>query len=125
MVWKTILLILVINIFLPTLDTVADIKLVYNLFRGAHYCDDRYRTHPDYSYDYQQCTTDPENFCEGRNGVVCRFDWHPKMAAAMLTPFLLNYFVCFITFFRKVKNKKYTFIFPLLNIYPQFGKNNH
>ena len=44
------------------------------------------------------------------------------MAIGMLTPFLLNYFVCFITFLRKETNKKITFIFALLNIYPQFGK---
>ena len=47
------------------------------------------------------------------------------MATAMLIPFLLNYIVCFITFLRKDKNKKFTFIFALLNIYPQFGENNH
>ena len=54
-------------------------------------------------------------------------DWysHPLMATAMLTPFLLNYIVCFITFLRKEMNKKFTFIFALLNIYPQFGKNNY
>ena len=50
---------------------------------------------------------------------------HPKMATAMLIPFLLNYIVCFITFLGKEKNKKFTFIFALLNLYPQFGKNNH
>ena len=48
----------------------------------------------------------------------------------MLIPFLLNYIVCFITFLRKEKNKKFTFIFALLNLYPQFGmrtiiKRNH
>merc|ERR1719219_3400124 len=42
------------------------------------------------------------------------------MATAMLIPFLLNYVFCWITFFRKEKNKKYTFIFALLTIYPQF-----
>ena len=91
---KTILVLLVLNIALPTLDTGTDINLVYKLYRGA----------------------------ENRQGV-----WknHPKMATAMLTPFLLNYFVCFVTFFRKEKNKKFTFIFALLNIYPQLGKNNH
>ena len=82
---KTILVILVLSIILPTLDTVTDIKMVSKLFHGAH----------------------------------------PKMAGAMLTPFLLNYFVCFITFLRKEKNKKFTFIFALLNIYPQFSMNNH
>ena len=43
----------------------------------------------------------------------------------MLIPLLLNYIVCFITFLRKEKKKKLVFIFALLNIYPQFGKDNH
>ena len=47
---------------------------------------------------------------------------HPVMATAMLLPFLLNYVVCLYTFFRQERNKKYTFIFALLNFYPQFGK---
>ena len=117
---KTILIILVLNIALPTLDTWTDINLVIKLYRGAHYCD--YPHH-----DYEKCKKDPVSFCSnaGNNQTVCGFSSHPKMATAMLTPFLLNYFVCFITFFRKEKNKKFTFIFPLLNIYPQFGMNNH
>ena len=82
---KSILIIVALNIILPTADIVTDIYLVYKLYRGAHY----------------------------------------KMATAMLTPFLLNYIVCFITFLRKEKNKKFTFIFALLNIYPQFGMNSH
>ena len=45
------------------------------------------------------------------------------MAAAMLGPFCLNYIFCFIAFFRLGTNKRLTFIFPLLNLYPQFGKS--
>ena len=90
----TILVLLVLNIALPTLDIVTDINLVIKLFRGAQ--DDK--------------------------GVWSN---HPKMAAAMLTPFLLNYIFCFISCLRKEKNKKFTFIFALLDIYPQFGMNNH
>ena len=80
----TILVLLVLNIALPTLDTFTDINLVIKLFRAKH---------------------------------------HYYMATAMLIPFLLNYFVCFITFFRKEKNKKFTFISPLLNLYLQFSMN--
>ena len=92
----TILIIVALSIVLPTLDTFTDINLVVKLYRGA---EDSYS----------------------------RGDWynHPQMATAMLAPFLLNYIVCFITFLRKEKNKKFTFIFALLNLYPQFGKNNH
>jgi len=81
---KTILLMVALNIILPTADIVTDINLVIKLYRGA-------------------------------NG-----ETHPYMATAMLIPFLLNYIVCFITFLRKEKNKKFTFIFALLDIYPQF-----
>ena len=134
----TILVLLVLNIALPTLDTVTDINLVVKLYRGAQYCDydweiptwidikileDRERDRDD----YKECRKDPVSFCsnDGNNQTVCGFSSHSKMATAMLTPFLLNYIVCFITFLRKEKNKKFTFIFALLNIYPQFGKNNY
>ena len=50
---------------------------------------------------------------------------HPAMATFLLMPFLLNYIVCFYTFFRLTTNRKmYTFIFPLLNLYPQYGKTH-
>ena len=50
---------------------------------------------------------------------------HLKMTTALTIPFLLNYIVCFYTFFRLTNNRKrYTFIFPLLNLYPQYGKTH-
>ena len=88
---KPILMMVALNILLPTLDIVTDINLIVKLYRGAEDADGRWYN-------------------------------HPKMATAMLIPYLLNYVVCFITFLRKEKNKKFTFIFALLNIYPQFGK---
>ena len=168
----TILVLLVLNIALPTLDTFTDINLVIKLYRGAQYCDrsdDYLRVRDDYEKcqkdpvgycsndennqgfcrlwqgvhycswritpaiaiarnDYKKCQDDPVSYCSNdeNNQVVCRFsNPHYKMATAMLIPFLLNYIVCFITFLRKEKNKKFTFIFALLNHYPQFGKNNH
>ena len=112
---KTILIILVLSVALPTLDTFTDINLVYQLFRGAQNCSD----------DFPE-VVEVGVACGNRtNQTVCGFTTHPKMAMAMLTPFLLNYIVCFITFLRKEKNKKFTFIFALLNLYPQFGENNH
>ena len=92
---KPILILVVLNIILPTLDTLTDLNLIFKLYRGA---------------------------IEDSDG-----SWsnHPKMATAMLTPFLLNYVACFAAFLMKEKNKKYNFIFALLNIYPQFGKNDH
>ena len=126
---KTILIIVALNIILPTLDTFTDINLVYKLYRGAQACQYRSDGHPERD-DYEKCRDDPDGpdgYCSNdeNNQNFCRFSRHYKMATAMLTPFLLNYIVCFITFLRKEKNKKFTFIFALLNIYPQFGMNNH
>ena len=124
----TILVLLVLHIILPTLDTGTDIILVYKLYRGAHYCVNRNGCDPYHYCDdptYLECNKHPAAYCanEGNNQTLCDFSYHPKMATAMLTPFLLNYIVCFRTFFRKEKNKIFTFIFALLNIYPQFGIN--
>ena len=101
----TILTILILNIFLPTLDTATDGNLVVKLYRGAN--------NTNYGYDGE---IHVEHFS------------HPRMATAMLLPFLLNYVVCLYTFFRLERTKKYTFIsfisfiFALLNLFPQFGK---
>ena len=82
---KTILIILALNILLPTADVFTDIILVIKLYSGGH----------------------------------------PAIATVLLMPFLLNYIVCLYTFFRLTTNrKKYLFIFPLLNLYPQCGKNH-
>ena len=96
----TILMIVGLSIVLPTMDTFSDINLVVKMYLGIQYCD-------DWDDDWK-CLED-----------------HLTNATIMLIPFLLNYIVCFITFFRKEKNKKLTIIFALLNIYPQFGENNH
>ena len=119
---KSILIILALNIILPTLDTFSDINLVIKLYRGSHHC--KWDGNPD---DYEMCLDDPDGYCfyYENNQNVCRRDYNPKMATAMLTPFLLNYIVCFKAFLRKEKNRKFTFIFALLNIYPQFGIKNY
>jgi len=126
----TILILLVLSIALPTLDTFTDINLVYKLYRGAQVCFYDFKTnHSFVEENYQQnwiiideCEEEgPVSYCsKNENQAVCRFSSHPTMATAMLTPFLLNYIVCFITFLRKEKNKKFNFIFALLPIYPQF-----
>ena len=92
----SILTVLVLNIFLPTLDTYSDISLVTKLYNGA----------PKFKYYESKIVS------------------HPVYASVLLVPFLLNYVVCWYTFYREARYKKYTFIFPLLNLYPQFGKTH-
>ena len=91
---KTIVTMLVFNILLPTLDIYSDLSLIIKLYIGT-----------------------PCDHCEVVN--------HPKFATALLIPFLLNYTLSFITWYNLNENseqKKHTFIFPLLNIYPQYGR---
>ena len=96
----SILTVLVLNIFLPTLDTYTDIRLVTKLYNGAD------------GYDWNWETREYEFVHHS----------HPVYASVLLVPFLLNYVACWYTFYREARYKKYTFIFPLLNLYPQFGK---
>ena len=94
----SILTVLVLNIFLPTLDTYSDISLVTKLYNGA----------PKWKWINDGSEIVP----------------HPVYASVLLVPFLLNYVACWYTFYREARYKKYTFIFPLLNLYPQFGKTH-
>ena len=114
----TILVIVVFNLILPTLDTATDINLVYKLYRGVRYWEECWRG---------KCWRDPVKSCSNyyENQHFCRFTSHPLMATVMLVPFLLNYLVCFISFLRKEKKRKYTLIFALINLYPQFGMNKN
>ena len=155
-IWKTVLIILVLNIILPTADIVTDLRLIEKLYRGVHMCSDGTweiwspcndpitlpkRTDSDSQYycryvhpkdwdrkylAYWRCEKEgPKTFCSdpSRNNVdICgKHVTHRMMATAMFIPFCLNYIFCFITFFRLGTDKKKTFIFPLLNLYPQFG----
>ena len=116
---KTILMMTVLNIALPTLDTFTDISLVYKLYQGAYEC----KWNEYHRDEYNKCRKDPMSYCDEKNKNVCSFSTHQNMAVAMLIPFLLNYFFCLTTFYRKENNNKFTFIFALLNIYAQFGMN--
>ena len=98
----SILTVLVLNIFLPTLDTYSDISLVTKLYIGA---------------DGGEWNRETQDWEYGHHS-------HPVFASVLLVPFLLNYVACWYAFYREARYKKYTFIFPLLNLYPQFGKTH-
>ena len=98
----SILTVLVLNIFLPTLDTYTDISLVTKLYNGAE--GENYNRETGWEYGHFS---------------------RPVYASVLLVPFLLNYVACWYTFYREARYKKYTFIFPLLNLYPQFGKTHY
>ena len=88
---------------------------------------------------YKICLEDPKQFCTTRpprdnrryhdlsgykDGVFCSCGFHPIYASSLLFVFLLNYIVSWITWARltEVSMRWNTFIFPLLNCFPQFGE---
>ena len=120
-----ILTVLILNILLPTADVVTDINLAVKLYsQPAPDCGED--NHDQSSFDgTEECIEDPVNFCSDPDKHKhCKFyDPHYELATLLMMPFILNYLVCFYTFFRLTTNrKKYLFIFPLLDLYPQYGK---
>ena len=124
----TILTILMLNILIPTADVFTDVNLLVKLYKPPPGCKYYYWRDGDrLARIYEECQEDPVTFCsKDENRKHCwLYDPHYKMATVLLMPCLLNYIVCFYTFFRLTTNRKrYTFIFPLLNLYPQYGKTH-
>ena len=77
---------------------------------------------------FEICSKDPKLFCTSnsgyKNGVSCNCGFHPVYASALLFIFLLNYLVSWINWARltEYSMRWNTFIFPLLNYFPQFGE---
>ena len=117
----TILTIVVLYILLPTADVFTDINLAVKLYKPI----EKPECVIKFDKSYWACRRNPVGFCsKNENKQHCVFS-HYKMATVLLTPCLLNYIVSFYTFFRLTTNRRrYTFIFPLLNIYPQYGKTH-
>ena len=122
----SILTILVLDILLPTADIITDLNLAVKLYKplAVPGCVLISMYLIDYN-SWEDCWEDRVEFCsKNENRKYCYFS-HYKLATVLLMPCLLNYIVCFYTFFRLTPNrKKYLFIFPLLNLYPQYGKTH-
>ena len=107
-------------IILPTVDLVTDLILVKKLYLGGYRC-----TQADDEDGFEKCNDDSAAYCtsEDANNDVCVYGNDPIYATALFLPFLLNYLVSFYTWKRICKKKMKTFIFPLFNFFPQYGKN--
>ena len=118
---KSVTVPILFNILLPVFDVFSDARLIILLFIGGLICK---RSSALYD-DYYTCREDPTNYCTDptTNHAVCGGHVsHPKFALMLLVPFLLNYIVSFITWWRNDTNKKISFIFALLNLYAPYGK---
>ena len=74
--------------------------------------------------NFNSCLSDPTSYCTNTtaNHDVCEYVSLPLYAIMLLVPFLLNYAMSFFTWWRLNNNKKFSFIFALLNVYA-FGKS--
>ena len=88
---KKIVVVIILNIVLPTLDIFSDLGFIFELFT--------------YDENYQHL-----NVLRRKYGLSLSFF------------FLLNYLLCFAAWYRHEEDKLKTFIFPMMNIYPQFCK---
>ena len=93
-----VLPLLLLSIVLPTVDVITDIILMAKLYSGIYDC-----SCPDC---YQNCV----------------LKTYEAYATAMLIPFVSNYIVCVCNWSRLGQNRKKTWIFALINCYPQYGK---
>ena len=81
----------------------------------------------DFYSDYETCSNDPNSYCISNSTAIpwlCEEVTHPWYGVMMLVPFILNYLMSIYTWIRleEEDNKKFTFIFPLLNLYAPYGK---
>ena len=149
---KLIFPVLTFSIILPTVDVATDLNLIIKLYIGTFSCNsspemtsqyDDYVKCLEHSHsselcqnprennrqfiEYDRCRSDSFKYCSNRDnetGTYCgKYETHPRFASSLLTFFLINYVVCLLTFVRLEENKKVSFIFPLLSLYPQYGES--
>jgi len=112
---KEIVLLLLLNVILPSVDVYSDIGLILKFYvkgsRSDSFCDaeygwwqleerlDCYDNHPASSVTYTL---------------------HPNWGTMMLLPFLLNYLICWYVWATTDKRKTVTWVAALLSFHPQY-----
>ena len=129
---------LVYNLYVGTYscNTTSEMKMQWKEYENClttHYTSDQC-PHPRNSSekfkDYDLCRQDSFKYCTSNSSRTKGFcskttENHPRIASSLLSFFMINYIVCMLTFFRLVKDRKdriKLFIFPLLNVYPQYSE---
>ena len=139
--------IILLSFILPTWDVTSDGLLILEFFNGdfatclSRTIDPRERPCPldnckiwDGCIYRRQNNTESCGYCK-KHPSVCdshinfgfmllgkMFGFISCIKATFAVPFLLSYFKSFYTWWSEASNKKLTFILPLLNLYPQYGK---
>ena len=143
---KSITFPVLFNILLPIYDVFSDLRIIIILFIGGLRCryagaeysscncptafpgvceetGDGFRCR-DASEEYKSCLYNSTSYCTSNNAFpgVCEWVNHPIFGVMLMIPFLLSYIMAFVTWWRLDNNKKFSFIFALLNLYAPFGK---
>ena len=119
---KLVLPVFLLKMIVPTVDIHSDLIIILSLFFGVYACSSK-ETFPQ----FEECQRDPAMYCQSlnitRRNEDCLERTHPYKAIALLCPVLLNYSFCFLVWTEQCfRAKKISVIFPLFNLYPQYGK---
>ena len=107
---KECLIVMTFNILLPSADVYSDIYLMTNLFLGiprTRYCQWHLLSEQEYAD------------CMEKNIATVAIETFPLSASFLLGPCLINYGLCWLGWYSTEKRKKFSWIAPLLNCYPQ------
>ena len=112
--------IIISSIILPTADVFTDLRLIIFLYFFAPEKYVRKKNGIECNFYYHGNETiifdqDPMEFCEPK-GWRC----HWKFATALLIPFLLNYLMSWLAWYRLKENKRESWRLPAYNLYPQY-----
>ena len=121
---KEILILSVFNILLPSADVYSDLYQAGRLYLGSPYF--KCETWLD-DLVYLDCIECLSVHYRGtsncmwshRNHVDMEVIKFPIFASLLIAPFLLNYILCWIAWYRLEKQKRRTWIAPLFACYPQ------
>jgi len=128
---KEIVLLLLLNIILPSVDVYSDIGLILKFYvkrrRSNSDCDYIYRQLEEQLNCYDNLTTLQPYSCdqmyrrlEELQYNFCYTTIHYNWGTLMLLPFLLNYLICWYVWATTDKRKTVTWIAALLSFYPQY-----
>ena len=110
---ETVVLIL-INIVLPSVDVYTDLALIAKFYIGSRrnpYCDDKF---------FNENSLINCHYDESVPALNVTFTPHYGWGTLMLLPFLLNYLICWYVWATTEKRKAVTWIAELLSFYPQY-----
>ena len=114
---KETLLIGSLNIGLPTADVYSVGALIYDYYTGYDYHEDCENWFDNGTY--RDLLSINDTCLAGIPDDQLQHESHPNWATMLLVPFLLNYFAGWLAWYKMAKQKKFSWLACLFNLYPQ------